>query len=875
MIYMSTMEDQLQLENEYKTSAERVLKASYDAAALEGTAGSTKIGERLANYSFDAVMNNVQALFDGDIHKGGVVPSYSSIMEEMKSIYGKNVDILYTTLTAETFNVLLSCVLHNKNNSSKLSNIAAKLYSHIESEVQAYQYMHAASKYARIWFDKGIQDRVRPANKKIYATHFYKNDGYKPITFDPVNITKLCCKLIELCMDGSDYFEYYQAEDDNGNSKNAGKSYASIKAKDWLLKTWQHNIDILALNSYKFCPTIIPPKPWTTPWNGGYYGDIAKYSQMVRVDFKNGNIFLNEYQKKLNQLDMSFFYDVLNSIQSTSYKVNKQILEAALKIAQGNGGLGDIPDTQPMPPMPMLQEPYTKKELKDHKYKMMLRYKAERTKESRLLRIQTTLAAAIKFADYDKIYFPCNFDYRGRIYPLPTEISPQGDDLQKALLLFADPEPIKDAECLKWFYITGANFFGVDKVSFDERKAWVKLHHGDILKAATDPLENTWWSDADDSFLFLSWCFEYSKLMDYMQAHGDAVGFTTGIPVSFDGTCSGLQHFSALLCDEIGGSAVNLVPSESVSDIYQIVADKINPILKQDAITGTEDKVKKDKKGNVVKDAEGNTLVNYGTKEMATEWLVFCKEKYGSDGITRKVCKRSVMTLAYGSKKYGFTENLSHDIIMPYVQTHYQNPIFVAKKQAARYQATLIWDAVKTTVVKAVEGMEWLQEIAKLITDGENVVQWSTPNGLPIQQNKFIDNIKTFQMRFSGVSRRVYVHDTPTEIDKLRQRQAISPNFIHSMDACHMQRVCKRMIDNNNHCFWMVHDSFGTDLAHAGQLFTMIREELVKMYDDHNYLQEFIDDVSYLLPEGSNIPTIPSKGNLDIKSIKDSKYCFA
>lgn len=863
------MDDQLRLEHEYKTNAERVLKASYDKAVKEGAAGTTHVGERLANYSFNDVMENIKALFNIDKHKAGAIPAYANTIEDIKKIYGKDEDSLYNTLTAETFNVLLSCVLNNKNSNIILSNIAEKLAYSIEYEIQAYQFSHATDSKTKNWFDKGIKQRVRPQNKRIYARAFYKNQDFDVIHLDTINMVKLACKLIDLCLAGSGYFEYCNIE----NSK--GKTYTSIKACQWLLDTWQHNIDILALNSYKYCPTIIPPKAWTSPWDGGYYGDIAKYSQMVRVDFRNTNIFITAYQKKLDQLDMSYFFNVLNSIQNTAYKINNAILDVAMSILSGNGGLGDIPDTQPIPKLPELQEPYTDKELKDHKYKMMLRYKADRTKQSRLLRIGMTLGCAKKFSQYDKIYFPCNYDYRGRIYPMPTEISPQGDDLQKSLLLFADPTPLDNNSQIDWFYITGANFFGVDKVSFQARQEWIKAHSEAILECADDPLNNTWWSDADDSFLFLSWCMEYKKLQAYLQEHeGSVIGFTTGIPVSFDGTCSGLQHFSALLQDEIGGAAVNLVPAESVSDIYQIVADKVNPILKKDAISGSKDAPKVDKNGDVVL-TNNIPKIQYGTKELATEWLVFSKEKYGTDGITRKVCKRSVMTLAYGSKKYGFSENLQHDIINPYIQMHSENPIFLDRSQAGQYLAGLIWDAVRTTVVKAVEGMEWLQKVAKLITKGENVVQWNTPNGLPVQQNKFIDSMTVFKMRFSGIIRRVYVHDTPTEIDKLRQRQAISPNFIHSMDACHMQRVTTRMSKEGINNYWMVHDSFGTDLAHAQQLFTMIREEFVKMYQNHNYLQEFLDDVSYLLPDGEKIPSIPSKGNLDISQIKDSKYCFA
>ena len=46
-----------------------------------------------------------------------------------------------------------------------------------------------------------------------------------------------------------------------------------------------------------------------------------------------------------------------------------------------------------------------------------------------------------------------------------------------------------------------------------------------------------------------------------------------------DATCSGLQHFLAYK-DEVTAKATNLMPADEPSDIYQIVADKVNEKLR-------------------------------------------------------------------------------------------------------------------------------------------------------------------------------------------------------------------------------------------------------------------------------------------------------
>lgn len=366
--------------------------------------------------------------------------------------------------------------------------------------------------------------------------------------------------------------------------------------------------------------------------------------------------------------------------------------------------------------------------------------------------------------------------------------------------------------------------------------------------------------------------------MAYKKEHGTVDGFVSHLPLAFDGTCSGLQHFSALLRDEVGGHAVNLVPSDKVQDIYSLVAEKVNKVLTEDAKSGNADTLKKDKQtGEVLKDVNGNPMVKYGSKTLAQNWIAFNRVQFSQDGITRKVCKRSVMTLAYGSKQYGFRENLLEDILKPFELAHPEDTPFLNVNQAAVYMAKLIWDAVGMTVIKAVEGMSWLQAVTKLITKSGGVVTWFTPNGLPVQQNYMNEKSQVIKVRFGGGRVRLYTTEATDEVDSRAQANGVSPNFIHSMDATHLQRVVGAEKDLGNNNFMMIHDSFGTDAGHAGELYATIRHEFVKLYSDHNYLKDFFENVKHLIPEDelSNVPPIPSFGKLVIQDVVDSEFCFA
>ncbi|WP_260851748.1 DNA-directed RNA polymerase, partial [Micrococcus luteus] len=104
------------------------------------------------------------------------------------------------------------------------------------------------------------------------------------------------------------------------------------------------------------------------------------------------------------------------------------------------------------------------------------------------------------------------------------------------------------------------------------------------------------------------------------------MNYNCSLPLAFDGSCSGIQHFSAMLRDSIGGRAVNLLPSDTVQDIYKIVADKVNEVLHLHAVNGSQTVVEQiaDKETG-----EFREKVTLGESVLAAQWLQY--------GVTRKV----------------------------------------------------------------------------------------------------------------------------------------------------------------------------------------------------------------------------------------------
>lgn len=614
-----------------------------------------------------------------------------------------------------------------------------------------------------------------------------------------------------------------------------------------------------------FQPCVVPPKPWVSVVGGGYWAKGRRPLPMIRLGSKSA-------VARYEQVYMPEVYEAVNIIQNTPWKINKKVLEVANMITKlENTPIEDIPSMEPLKPEDYLGE--TEDELKAWKKAAAGIYRKEKARQSRRLSTEFIMEQANKFNQFKAIWFPYNMDWRGRVYAVPM-FNPQGNDLQKGLLTLAVGKPIgKDG--FKWLKIHGANCAGVDKVTFEERIQWVEDNVDNILKTAENPMDMIdYWGQMDAPFGFLAFCFEYHGV----SKHG--LSYNCSLPIAFDGSCSGIQHFSAMLRDHVGGHAVNLTQSGKVQDIYRIVSDRVEEVLKGLLISGSDNEMKtfEDKKTGEITER-----LQLGTKEMARQWLEY--------GMSRGITKRSVMTLAYGSKEYGFADQVFEDTVMPAIDSG-KGAMFSDPSQASRFMAKCIWDAVSVTVVAAVEAMKWLQGAAKLLAaevkDKKTKevlkpclpVHWVTPDGFPVWQEYRKKDTTRIDLMFLGS-----VRMAPTinmgkskELDKHKQESGISPNFVHSQDGSHLRKtVVHTHKAYGVMSFAVIHDSFGTIPADAESLFKGVRETMVETYRDNDVIADFYEQFADQLHESQldKMPMLPARGKLNIEDILKSDFAFA
>ena len=90
----------------------------------------------------------------------------------------------------------------------------------------------------------------------------------------------------------------------------------------------------------------------------------------------------------------------------------------------------------------------------------------------------------------------------------------------------------------------------------------------------SDPKAFAHWSQADEPFQHLAACRE---LYNY-KVFGP--GYVCHLPIGYDGTNSGLQHYGGLLLERADGAKVNLVPKDAPEDIYEYVAQRATELVK-------------------------------------------------------------------------------------------------------------------------------------------------------------------------------------------------------------------------------------------------------------------------------------------------------
>lgn len=719
-----------------------------------------------------------------------------------------------TLAYATVRSVLNSCGLK----ATTVSRAATALGLLIEAEARVTAFEKTNKHLVAMWM-KDLDSRTSsPDWRRVVLVHNLNKRGDNWAPWDNDTKVRVGLALIECMITSCDAAEIH-------TYRHRGKTTNELRlteaAQDWITKADNYR----SLLSPAFLPCAIPPKAWTDTKGGGYWLESAgRPLSLVKADrFMQPASELTEVMASVNLL------------QDTAWRVNPKVL-AVLREVWDNGL--DVPSLPKREADPLPAKPHdidtNPDALKDWKLAAKLVHQNNAHAMSKRIAVAYTLNVATTVEHDPSIYFPYQLDFRGRVYAVPMWLNPQGPDYAKALLTFAEAKPIGTETGPGWLAIHGANTFGADKITLEERIDWVEQNEAAIRSCAADPLHDMWWTSADKPWQFLAFCFEWAAYRQHC-SEGDGGTFMSSLPVMVDGTCNGLQHYSAMLRDAVGGAATNLVPADKPQDIYRLVAERVMDRLRVEMEGGDN-------------------------ATMAAYWFNFF--------IDRKITKRPVMVLPYGGTQHACAA---------YVADAVREKGGDVDRAHIKYLSDMVWASIGDVVVSAREAMSWLRTLTLILTKAGISPQWRTPMGLLVTQHYLKRKAHHLNTYLFGERFRPWIEAETNDIDPARSANGLPPNFVHSLDAAALQATVVLANGNGITAFAAIHDSYGTHAASMHTLAACLRYSFVELYEDNDPLLNLRDwAVTVLTPEDvAKIPPLPAKGTLDLSLVKDSDFFFA
>lgn len=590
---------------------------------------------------------------------------------------------------------------------------------------------------------------------------------------------------------------------------------------EWMKEAHNYAEDL----SPMYLPMVERCADWKDVYSGGYLTENIHPRPLVKTRDRN-------HLEDLNAIDISTTMATINKLQRVPWMINERVLDTLLYCWENDIEVGELPSSngEPIPSKPVDID--TNKESRRRWAKLAARINHENTSnQSRRLQITKILWMAKKFSGHP-MYFPWYADFRSRKYKRVHHLQFQGGDEARGLLRFRNGLPIESNEAERWLAIHGANMFGEDRCSLDDRVQWVHNNRDMITAVGEDPRGTTsFWGKADKPWNFLGFCEEWSAYMK------QGSGFITHLPVGIDGSSNGLQLYSLLMLDPVGAAATNVLPSDTPRDIYGDVAERTIRRLQE------------------------------STDPMAKKWLEF--------GVDRTAAKRPTMVVPYSAQLYSCvqytidwfnTERKKRGCENPFGWEEVYAPCF--------FLANHIWDAIGDVVGKARRVMSWFQDVSNICVECGVPIRWTTPSGFLVKQAYEHWKGQSVRTIIGDVIRQHRVRTGTGKMSRAKNRNGIAPNFIHSIDASIGELSHLKSWSMGVESQVSVHDAFFGLAPQMNTIRDNLLETVVEIFSE-NLMEKFFEEITHYLPNDVVLPAPPERGDLDIELVRDSLYFYS
>jgi len=601
------------------------------------------------------------------------------------------------------------------------------------------------------------------------------------------------------------------------NGKN--KKILLVSFAPWILKELSKRHEMLETACLVYRPMICPPVNHTKEEDGGFLSPWIRKKMIKRYHPVGAD------PKDWDSRPSDMVLRGLNALSNTEWSINTKVYQVMKTMFENDYRLANLPaytfrDFA-------FSRPYPDGGSKEEQAKWMQEsneawgewYKEEQARSRMIVRLEL----AKKMNHWGFFYMPYTLDFRGRAYSVCELLSPQGVDFDRGLVQFGVPRK-QTERGMFWLKVHIANLFDQDKKPLADRVMWVDNNIDNLLAIAKDPYKNRDWIDPskkkNKSFQRLAAIFELAR-EDGM----------TQLPIQMDGANNGGQHWAAIMQNKKLAILTNLIKCEAPQDLYQYVADASTDFMKA---------------------------------HPENRWYpVFLENWEGK--LPRSVTKRPTMCDAYGLTFYGMQKYVKQEGHVDWVPKESRGGAVVELSRA-------IQSGLGETMESPNKGKEWLREVADILNAMNKPFVWTTPSGFEVHHvyNQVLERVSYAEL----FNRQQLVFSTVTEdLDAKAQYLAISPNFIHSLDAAHMFMTIDEMLDVGMFAFSFVHDSYGTYAPDIDRMHEILREKFVQIHQE-NQLEKLKKEIEERY--GIYLPPVPEReGEFQVEEVLESRYFFA
>ena len=747
------IDEQIQLEREQirqglkelRRNTKKLEEKEYASAAVYGVASV----QTLIPLVTDRIVDTANRIHEG---RTGVA---------FKEINRYLADIEPEAAAAITSKVVMDKVFSPKKASSQLQNVADGIGTAIENECLMRFYernvpglLHTLKE--NYWHRSiGTHQKV-----KVISTLMNRCDVPHWQAWGRANRIKLGGWLLDCVCDASGWFDKDLRREGRKTNTYLIPTKVFMDQKDQIMGTAE-------LFSPCAWPMLVEPNDWTNERAGGYLlNEVMRGHDMVRrgpcrIQGKTPIDFLNQIQKVAYTLN-PFTVSVAETLMEKGIEVGKFVPIVEL----------------PLPPKPpdIAENAVSRKDYRRRAAEVM---NINAQAYQRSCRTRMTMNAVKIFKDKKKFFHAYSFDYRGRVYPIATFLSPQDTDFGKSLLRFYEQAYVTP-ESEGWLAFQVATTAGRSKDTMKERQEWVKNNIDRITRVATDPIRNlSDWVDADEPWTFLAACDElYHCVIKCDRSH-------TALPVAVDATCSGLQILAGLAKDASSARLCNVLPSERPQDAYKVVATEAEP---------------------------------------------HCPEVIRPH-MDRKTTKRTVMTVPYNAKPFSNRG---------YIRDALKEKGVEVEKDDLTATVKAVRNAMNVVVPGPMAVMKWIEsEVGAAIKRGATELTWVTPSGFVVTQRLMKKVVETIELQLLGrVQLKVATEDSD-KVDIAHHKNATAPNLIHSLDASLLHLTALRF----RAPLALIHDSVLARAVDMGQLSDLVRQTYMQLFAEREYLKEWAEQI--------------------------------